>query len=141
MEESQPTESATGKLPLALEPSGQLTKDQKAFPTLGALKANYLADMVCLIYGKPAAFGVVTKPMNIRDGINSFLDGCVEQENVRFRSCALNFKMQTEVYSEYRWPYLKIEKSFGGDSAFPRRRARLGYSKVSLLCLWKVMLF
>eukprot|EP01060_Flectonema_neradi_P041546 TRINITY_DN989_c1_g2_i1.p1 TRINITY_DN989_c1_g2~~TRINITY_DN989_c1_g2_i1.p1 ORF type:complete len:130 (-),score=11.54 TRINITY_DN989_c1_g2_i1:308-697(-) len=80
-----------------------------------------LADMVCLIYGKPAAFGVVTKPMNIRDGINSFLDGCVEQENVRFRSCALNFKMQTEneeVYSEYRWPYLKIEKSFGGDSAF-----------------------
>ena len=82
---------------------------------------DYLADTVCLIYGKPAAFGVVTKPMNIRDGINSFLDGRVEQENIKFRSYPLNFKMQTEneeVYSEFRWPYPEMKKSFDGDSKF-----------------------
>ncbi|KAJ9439768.1 ABC transporter E family member 2, partial [Diplonema papillatum] len=54
---------------------------------------DYLADHVALIHGKQSAFGIVTRSMNVRDGINSFLRGYIEQANVKFRSHALVFKM------------------------------------------------
>lgn len=46
---------------------------------------DYLSDCVCLLYGSPGAYGVVTMPSGVREGINHFLDGFVPTENMRFR--------------------------------------------------------
>ncbi|MCY3411391.1 MAG: ribosome biogenesis/translation initiation ATPase RLI [Candidatus Heimdallarchaeota archaeon] len=52
---------------------------------------DYMSDQVQLYYGEPGAYGVVTHPMSVRDGINSFLEGYIPSENMRFRSEPLKF--------------------------------------------------
>ncbi len=54
---------------------------------------DYLSDFICCLYGKPGAYGVVTMPFSVRDGINIFLAGFVPTENLRFREEALSFKV------------------------------------------------
>ncbi|KAL0221076.1 hypothetical protein RCL1_000930 [Eukaryota sp. TZLM3-RCL] len=54
---------------------------------------DYLSDFVCILYGEPGAYGVVTMPFGVREGINIFLDGVVPTENLRFRDSALTFKI------------------------------------------------
>ena len=52
---------------------------------------DYLSDYICCLYGVPGAYGVVTMPMSVRQGINVFLAGWVPSENLRFREVELRF--------------------------------------------------
>lgn len=54
---------------------------------------DYLSDTVCCLYGKPGAYGVVTMPFSVREGINVFLAGFIPTENMRFRDFELTFKV------------------------------------------------
>jgi ATP-binding cassette subfamily E protein 1 len=54
---------------------------------------DYLSDSVCCLYGKPTAYGVVTLPYSVREGINAFLEGFLSNENMRFRDFALTFRV------------------------------------------------
>merc|ERR1712063_35567 len=54
---------------------------------------DYLSDFICVLYGLPGAYGVVTLPYTVREGINIFLDGFIPTENLRFRDVSLNFKV------------------------------------------------
>ena len=54
---------------------------------------DYLSDYICVLYGKPAVYGVVTAPFSVREGINIFLDGNVPTENLRFRDESLQFRI------------------------------------------------
>uniref|UniRef100_A0A1D1ZZX4 ABC transporter E family member 2 n=1 Tax=Auxenochlorella protothecoides TaxID=3075 RepID=A0A1D1ZZX4_AUXPR len=54
---------------------------------------DYLSDFICCLYGKPGAYGVVTLPFSVREGINIFLGGFVPTENLRFREESLSFKV------------------------------------------------
>ncbi|CCD22501.1 Fe-S cluster-binding ribosome biosynthesis protein NDAI_0A03440 [Naumovozyma dairenensis CBS 421] len=54
---------------------------------------DYLSDFICIIYGVPSVYGVVTLPSSVREGINIFLDGHIPAENLRFRSEALQFRL------------------------------------------------
>mmetsp|Transcript_18683 Transcript_18683/g.59534 ORF Transcript_18683/g.59534 Transcript_18683/m.59534 type:complete len:628 (+) Transcript_18683:94-1977(+) len=54
---------------------------------------DYLSDYICCLYGVPGAYGVVTMPFSVREGINVFLAGFVPTENMRFREEALSFKL------------------------------------------------
>jgi hypothetical protein len=38
---------------------------------------DYLSDFICCLYGKPGAYGVVTLPFSVREGINIFLAGAL----------------------------------------------------------------
>eukprot|EP00761_Pharyngomonas_kirbyi_P012725 gb/GECH01012752.1/.p1 GENE.gb/GECH01012752.1/~~gb/GECH01012752.1/.p1 ORF type:complete len:612 (+),score=115.49 gb/GECH01012752.1/:1-1836(+) len=79
---------------------------------------DYLSDFVCCLYGKPGAYGVVTMPFSVRDGINIFLDGFVPTENLRFRDEALTFKVaetmeEEEIDRHRRFEYPAMTKSYG----------------------------
>ena len=52
---------------------------------------DFLADRVHIFYGTPGAYGVVSKPYGVRVGINTFLDGFIREDNVRFREEPINF--------------------------------------------------
>jgi len=52
-----------------------------------------MSDHICCLYGKAAAYGVVSNPYGVREGINVFLDGFLPSENVRFREYSLDFKV------------------------------------------------
>ncbi|KAH3901875.1 Fe-S cluster-binding ribosome biosynthesis protein SCDLUD_001659 [Saccharomycodes ludwigii] len=54
---------------------------------------DYLSDFVCILYGVPSVYGVVTLPSSVREGINIFLDGHIPSENLRFRTESLQFRM------------------------------------------------
>lgn len=54
---------------------------------------DYLSDFICVLYGQPAIYGVVTLPHSVREGINIFLDGHIPTENLRFRQESLTFKL------------------------------------------------
>lgn len=53
--------------------------------------ADYLADQVHILYGNPGVFGVVSNPYGVRIGINSYLDGFLKEENMRFRKDGITF--------------------------------------------------
>lgn len=57
---------------------------------------DYLSDFICCLWGKPGAYGVVTTPFSVREGINHFLDGFIPTENLRFREESLNFKLAVD---------------------------------------------
>jgi ATP-binding cassette, sub-family E, member 1 len=80
-------------------------------------------DYICCLYGTPSAYGVVTMPFSVREGINIFLAGFIPTENLRFRDEELNFKMATttELYENpgrsnmYHYPNMtKTMKSSAG---------------------------
>mmetsp|Transcript_13980 Transcript_13980/g.28652 ORF Transcript_13980/g.28652 Transcript_13980/m.28652 type:complete len:633 (+) Transcript_13980:118-2016(+) len=54
---------------------------------------DYLSDYICCLYGTASAYGVVTMPFSVREGINVFLAGFIPTENLRFRDDALTFKV------------------------------------------------
>ena len=45
---------------------------------------DYLSDYICCLYGTPGAYGVVTMPFSVREGINIFLAGFIPTENLRY---------------------------------------------------------
>ncbi|MBN1165537.1 MAG: ribosome biogenesis/translation initiation ATPase RLI [Methanospirillaceae archaeon] len=56
---------------------------------------DMLADTVHIAYGKPAVFGVITRPKGVRVGINQYLEGFLPEENVRFREYQVTFEKRT----------------------------------------------
>ena len=76
---------------------------------------DYLSDFVCVLYGDPGVYGVITMPFNVREGINMFLAGFIPTENLRFRDFSLTFKVvdtveekkeETKV-SHHKYPDMK----------------------------------
>jgi len=53
---------------------------------------DMLADTVHVGYGKPAVFGIITRPKGVRVGINQYLEGFLTEENVRFRNTQVVFE-------------------------------------------------
>lgn len=52
---------------------------------------DYLADQAHLVYGEEAAFGVISHPIAMRSAINTYLNGYLKDENVRFRTEPVRF--------------------------------------------------
>mmetsp|Transcript_30710 Transcript_30710/g.86062 ORF Transcript_30710/g.86062 Transcript_30710/m.86062 type:complete len:627 (+) Transcript_30710:108-1988(+) len=84
---------------------------------------DYLSDFVCCLYGVPGAYGVVTMPFGVREGINIFLAGFVHTENLRFRETSLTFKIaenadnrsaETDLEKgHFRYSYPSMSKTLG----------------------------
>jgi len=52
---------------------------------------DFLSDYIDVLYGEPAAYGIVSKVLSTKVGINVFLDGYLPNENVRFRDKKFTF--------------------------------------------------
>ena len=52
---------------------------------------DYMTDLIHLMYGKEACYGIVSQPKVTRVGINVYLDGFLKEENVRFRPYQIKF--------------------------------------------------
>jgi ATP-binding cassette subfamily E protein 1 len=55
---------------------------------------DYLSDFVCVFYGEPGVYGIVSHPHGVREGINIYLDGFLPDENIRFRDEPVRFKLR-----------------------------------------------
>jgi ATP-binding cassette subfamily E protein 1 len=54
---------------------------------------DYLSDIVCVFYGLPGAYGVVTLPYSVKEGINIYLAGEIPTANIRFRDDEISIKV------------------------------------------------
>src|SRR5271157_857410 len=52
---------------------------------------DYLSDKICLFYGEPSVYGVVSHVHGVRTGINIYLQGYIPDENIMFRREAIVF--------------------------------------------------
>ncbi|RLJ10196.1 MAG: ribosome biogenesis/translation initiation ATPase RLI [Candidatus Aenigmatarchaeota archaeon] len=78
--------------------------------------ADYLADYVHILYGRPGVFGVVSKPYGVRIGINIYLEGYIKEENVRFREEPIFFTGKARGFEKTKFllSYSGFEKRFEG---------------------------
>ncbi|OXB39401.1 hypothetical protein LQV05_000723 [Cryptococcus neoformans] len=79
---------------------------------------DYLSDFICVLYGVPGTYGVVTMPYSVREGINIFLDGMIPTENLRFRNESLTFKIsetvdELQAPKTRRYQYPSMTKTLG----------------------------
>jgi ATP-binding cassette subfamily E protein 1 len=52
---------------------------------------DYLSDQICLFYGEPSVYGVVSHVHGVRTGINIYLQGYIPDENIMFRKESIVF--------------------------------------------------
>lgn len=81
---------------------------------------DLLADTIHVAYGEPGAFGIITDPKSTRQGINEYLSGYLENENMRIRPEAIEFEQhapRTASTGDVLIEYPDLVKSYG-DSEF-----------------------
>ncbi|AQZ12878.1 RLI1 (YDR091C) [Zygosaccharomyces parabailii] len=112
---------------------------------------DYLSDFVCILYGVPSVYGVVTLPASVREGINIFLDGHIPAENMRFRTEQLQFRLadtsddvKDEATREFSYPSmsktqgdfkLKVDAGEFSDSEILVMMGENGTGKTTLIKL------
>jgi len=77
---------------------------------------DLLADVIHVGYGEPNAFGVITPPKSVKNGINEYLSGYLENENMRIRQTDIEFEEhapRTAAKGDVVIEYPDIEKSYG----------------------------
>ncbi len=79
---------------------------------------DYLSDQICVFYGDPGVYGVVSHVHGVRTGINIYLQGYIPDENIMFRKEAIVFHAKPPTSGEsIGAPLLKwdaMEKTFNG---------------------------
>lgn len=74
---------------------------------------DIMADRIHIFYGAPSVYGVVSKPYVVRNGINTFLDGYIKEDNVRIREPVnFSFSSQRKLSKEALLSFDNIEKRY-----------------------------
>jgi ATP-binding cassette subfamily E protein 1 len=77
---------------------------------------DYLSDQICVFYGDPGVYGVISHVHGVRVGINVYLDGYIPDENVRFRKDSIIFHVKPPTtgltVGEPLLQWSEIKKSF-----------------------------
>ena len=55
---------------------------------------DYLSDQICIFYGVPGVYGIVSHVHGVRVGINIYLQGFIPDENMRFRKEPIEFHVK-----------------------------------------------
>ena len=77
---------------------------------------DLLADALHVAYGEPGAFGVITDPKSTKNGINEYLKGYLDNENMRIRQEAIEFEQHAPrnvTRGDVAIEYPALEKSYG----------------------------
>ena len=78
---------------------------------------DYLSDQICIFYGDPGVYGIVSHVHGVRVGINIYLEGYIPDENVRFRNEPIIFHVKPPSASltigEPLLKWTEIKKTFG----------------------------
>ena len=75
---------------------------------------DYMTDNLSIMYGHDSVYGIVSGIKNTREGVNSFLEGFLKEENVRFRDHPLSFQDAAEEFKldqvqVFTWKNLNVE--------------------------------
>ena len=71
---------------------------------------DYVSDIIQLFYGTPHQFGVISSPITVKKGINSYLEGYLQYEKLQFRDTTYKFRKST---TGRRWSNAKVFAQYG----------------------------
>ncbi|VVB76120.1 Molybdate/tungstate import ATP-binding protein WtpC [Candidatus Tiddalikarchaeum anstoanum] len=77
---------------------------------------DYLSDVGHILYGQSGSYGIVSKALSIRECINTYLEGYIREDNMRFRETEIKFEVRAPTKSFARFPLVswnEIKKSLG----------------------------
>lgn len=78
---------------------------------------DYLSDQICVFYGIPGVYGIVSHVHGVRVGINIYLQGFIPDENIRFRKEPIIFHEKPPLVvlaaSEKLLTWYEMKKSYG----------------------------
>ncbi|MBW3004467.1 ribosome biogenesis/translation initiation ATPase RLI [Candidatus Woesearchaeota archaeon] len=77
---------------------------------------DYMTDMIHIMFGKPGVYGIVSLPKVTRAGINTYLEGYLREQNIRFRDYSLKFYSKPPVAEQSKVAlssWKDIEKKLG----------------------------
>ena len=79
---------------------------------------DYLSDQICIFYGAPGVYGIVSHVHGVREGINIYLQGYIADENIRFRREPIIFHVKPPTISwesgEKLLEWNQMKKSYDG---------------------------
>jgi ATP-binding cassette subfamily E protein 1 len=79
---------------------------------------DYLSDQICVFYGEPGVYGVVSHVHGVRTGINIYLQGYIPDENILFRKESIVFHEKPpaliDLGNDVLLTWDHIEKTFEG---------------------------
>jgi ATP-binding cassette subfamily E protein 1 len=78
---------------------------------------DFLSDSTNLLYGSEGAYGILSHPRNVRNAINTYLNGFLRDENVRFRDWEIKFTVRpprTEWPGEILINFPPLKKTYPG---------------------------
>ena len=61
---------------------------------------DFISDQVCLLYGEPGAYGIISNVHSVRNGINIYLQGYIPDDNRRFRKQSIKFHERHPMISQ-----------------------------------------
>jgi len=77
---------------------------------------DYMADLINIMYGKPGCYGVVSQLKAAKAGINSYLEGFIKEDNIRFRDNKIKFDIRPPAKDKKKHElttWSEIEKKLG----------------------------
>ncbi len=77
---------------------------------------DLIADAIHVAYGQAGAFGIITPPKSVKNGINEYLSGYLENENMRIRETDIEFEEhapRSTTAGSVLVEYPELEKSYG----------------------------
>jgi len=58
---------------------------------------DYLADLIYIMYGKESCYGICSQVKSAKSGINTYLEGYLKEENVKFRDKKIQFLVKPPI--------------------------------------------
>ncbi|MFA6073766.1 MAG: ribosome biogenesis/translation initiation ATPase RLI [Candidatus Woesearchaeota archaeon] len=58
---------------------------------------DYMTDLIHLMYGEEGAYGITSLAKTTKAGINTYLEGFIKDENMRFRDSAIKFEKNPDM--------------------------------------------
>ncbi len=77
---------------------------------------DLIANAIHVAYGQSGAFGIITPPKSVKNGINEYLSGYLETENMRIRETEIEFEEhapRTNTTGQPLVEYPELAKSYG----------------------------
>jgi len=84
---------------------------------------DYITDLICILYGVPGVYGIVSQVHNTNAGLNLYLRGELPSENIRFRDDPITFDLTPEATKGWKstdilFEYPELTKELGNFSLF-----------------------
>lgn len=75
---------------------------------------DYISDEMQMIYGEPAAYGILSQSKAVKRGINEYLDGYLPDENIKFRNYSIVYTKPVfpGVIPRILFSFPELEKSY-----------------------------